>query len=511
MKAKKMLAWMLCFSSPLLLLDTRLCLFPLAGFIFLLTQTLQQKLIHIRYCNKIRAESQAFLLHLALFLRISPNFERAVWFATESSDEILRRELKPYLLKAYLGRTRYELALLEFARKWKLEQCSRILTLMRGSIEVDQTERERMLDEIMDDLLDQEREELFAFCSWLYTPLLVLYSMGILLPIALLPALPVLSAFGLSLGTIGFLSFLMISLILTYVTSQYLLAKSPFVSSEKLKLPPTTFFSLLGALPSLILNGELRIWLLLWIPTALFCLFLWNSCRTEAERREESLKIEEELPAILRQVGNGMMKGLPAEEVLKRLEGGELAKLLRQAALNVMFRNVDVYSSLFDSETGVLRKTSCTTKETLSLAFSISKKSTVESGRTLIRLSNHLNSLRKVKREGKRLLKATLSSMYSLSFFFGPAILAITARMLFLLQSRGTDFLALPLDSSLVLLSLGVYCLGLCWVLSSLYYNLEGEDVFLARYQLAQALPLSLLVYTVFSLFGYQLIRSLLG
>ena len=513
MKIDKLIIF-LGLSFPLSLLHAKLWMLPLFSLFLLILYAFQQASKKVKSRNEIRTQSHRFLFHLALSLRISPNFEEAVRFAFENSGETLRREIGVYIFRATLGQTSYEHALEEFARKWDLELFTRLLPILRSSIEMRPHEREQTLDEAVRQILEYEREGLFSFCSWLHHPLLILYSVGILLPVALLPSLPVLSAFGLNLGTAGLLSFLLFSLILTHLASQYLIAKSPLFHQLEDAKPVTShvLLSPLAGLPFLWLGGgELKIWMLLWVPTLFLCFFLWTACQEEVRRRRESLQMEEELPAVLRQVGGSMIKGQSAEEALLKLRGGKLSELLRKGSLNVLLGNLDLHSSLFDPRKGVLREIqSNEIKEALTLAFSVVRRSTSESGRTLIKLSDHLTELRRVKGEGQRLLSTTVSSMRSLSLFFGPAILAITARMFLLLQIKGSVFLSVSLNPSVLLLILGTYCLGMCWILLTLCHRVGGGDRNTERYLLAQALPLSLAVFTVFSLFGYQLIESLL-
>jgi hypothetical protein len=502
------------FSSlPLSLLDARFCLLPLLCLSLLALRAFRRALEGIRRKNALRFRTRRFLLHLALSLRLSPNFEKALHFALENSDEILRREMGPHLSKAALGRMSYQQALSGFARKWGLEELSKPLALLMSSVEMQPSEREQALDGVVDGLLEWEREEFLSFSSWLHLPLLTLYSTGILLPMALLPALPVLSAFGLGIGTAALLAFLGVSLALTYLFSLFLLARDPLPSGPE-PAPPLPKYALpvllAGGVPSLWLIGETRIWFLLWIPTSLLCVLLWRSSKDAAGRRVQALKMEEELPEVLKQLGGGMVRGEPAEEMLGKLRGGELSELLRRGEANIRLGNLDLYWSLFDPRRGVLRELpSERIRETLALAISVARRSTAEAGRALIKLSDHLRQLRRVEGEGRRLLGATLSSMRSLSLFFGPAILAITARMLLLLQMKGTGLLSLSLDAPLLLLSLGVYCLGLSWILSTLCHRLEGGDSLTERSVLARALPLSLALFTVFSLFGRQLVESM--
>jgi hypothetical protein len=502
------------FSSlPLSLLDARFCLLPLFCLSLLALRALKRTLEEKRRKNTLRFETGRFLLSLALSLRLSPNFERALHFALENSNENLRREMAPHLSKAALGRTSYQRALSEFARKWGLEELLKPLALLMSSLEMHPSEREQALDAVVDDLLEWEREQLLSFSSWLHLPLLTLYSTGILLPMALLPELPVVSAFGLEISTVALLAFLGASLALTYLLGQFLLAKSPLPREPESAPPLPRFVFLLplaGGLPSIWLTGEAAVWFLLWVPTSLFCFLLWYPSRGAAEGRMQALRMEEELPGVLKQLGSGMARGEPAEEMLGKLRGGGLSELLRRGEVNVRLGNLDLYWSLFDPRRGVLGGLpSGRIRETLSLAISVARRSTTEAGRTLVKFSDHLRQLRRVEIEGKRLLSATLSSMRSLSLFFGPAILAVTARMLLLLQMKAAGLLSLSLNASLLLLALGVYCLGLSWILSSLCHRLEGGDSLMERPMLAKALPLSLALFTVFSLFGRQLVESM--
>jgi len=511
MRDKKILMIMLGSSfSPLL--DIRLSIFPLLVIVFLALYAFRQKVEKVKYRNRVRVESNKFLFYLILSLRVSPNFEEAIRFAFENSDRSLQREISPFLFKATLGLTSYEKALQEFAKKWNLETFARVLPTIGSSVEMRFPEREQTLNEVTQQLLEQEREEFFSFCSWLHSPLLILYSVCILLPIALLPALPVLSAFGFNLGTWGLLGFLVAALLLTYFASQYLLAQSLFFHKFAPSRPPVShiLLSLIGILPFPWLTGELKIWIPLWISVLIFSFLLWDSSRRGAQERKKSLQMEEELPMVLKQVGGNLIKGQSAEEALRKVRGGELSEILQKGSLNVMLGNLNLYSSLFDSREGVLRQIrSNEIKEALKLALSIAKKSSDESGRTLIKLSEHLANLQRVRREGQHLLSNIVSSMRSLSLFFGPAILAITARMLLLLQMKGTLLLSLSFDPSLLLLLLGIYCLGVCWILLTLCHRIGGGDEETERYLLAQALPLSLAVFTIFSLFGYQLVQNL--
>ncbi|MEM2282394.1 MAG: type II secretion system F family protein [Candidatus Hadarchaeales archaeon] len=500
--------------SLLSFLDPRFCLGTLVCFLPLPLHLLRMKLREAELRNQLSASANKFLIYLALSLRLSPNFERAVTLAVEHSDEELSRELAPYLRKAILGRTTFEKALREFSKKWGLKRFERAVELMRCSVEAGE-ERKKMLEEVIDRVLEETKAELLSFSTWLYTPSLILYSIGILLPLALLPALPVLSALGLSLGTAGVIGFLGASLLLTHLLAQFLLSKHPLPPKEEPLPAEHRLLPLCLTLgfPCIWLRGETLVWFLLWNPTLFLSLFLWLASRKSFRRREEALEMEKELPDLLRRIGTGMLRGKPVEEMLGNLSGGELSRILRRGSTNLRLGNMGLYWSLFDPTKGVLAEIcSERVRENLHLAVSVAERSTLEAGQALVKLSEHLRDLEKVEAEGKRLLSGITASMRSLSLLFGPAILSVTSRMLFLLQRGGSGLLAFSLNPSLLLLALGIYCLGLVWVCSVFCCRLEnGRNQAIEHHLLAQALPASLLVFTIFSLFGKQLVNTLLA
>ncbi|MEM2874508.1 MAG: hypothetical protein QW567_00565, partial [Candidatus Hadarchaeales archaeon] len=146
----------------------------------------------------------ALVCYLAMAIRAVPNLERALLFASSQLDGYLGRYLRGKLWELGVRRRRSgEEVLQDLAREWE-GSCSglgRSLSLISSSTrEASEECRERSLDMSLSMVLQGALERAREYASRVHHPVLLLYAVGVLLPLVISTMVPVISLTGFSGG-----------------------------------------------------------------------------------------------------------------------------------------------------------------------------------------------------------------------------------------------------------------------------------------------------------------------
>jgi len=134
------------------------------------------------------------LSYLVMYLKLVPNLENSVKFAATESSTTLAQDLRKLMwdmeTRVYHG---IDDALTSFAELWGRwsEYFKRSLYLIRSSIhERDDASRVVTLDRALDVSLEGTKETMNQFANRLHQPTVILYSVGIMIPLSLVAMLP---------------------------------------------------------------------------------------------------------------------------------------------------------------------------------------------------------------------------------------------------------------------------------------------------------------------------------
>ncbi len=144
--------------------------------------------------------------YMVMSMRLVPNLEKAVEFASQHGEGVLTEELKDILWNVQLGvYESIENAIDQFAYKWgeRLEELKHALMRIRASvIESDDAKRYVLLDNALAEVVQGAKERMLDQANKLYMPAMQLFYVGVFLPLLLFIVLPVGAAFsGAPVGT----------------------------------------------------------------------------------------------------------------------------------------------------------------------------------------------------------------------------------------------------------------------------------------------------------------------
>lgn len=485
-------------------------------------------------------EVPQFINYLTMSMKTASNLERATQFAAENVGGSLGQRLRKLLLEVSLRtHTSVDEALVKFANRWGRwrEDFKRSVYLIRSSVlEHSELRRLEVLDKALEVCLQGTREQMERFAAGLHLPTLIIYSIGVLLPLVLVAVLPVLSTVGVCVGAWHiFVIYCVVLPLVVWVLSRQVLAKRPAafnppeVPTEMMNWRAIIFATIAG----IIAASPLIAWALgvrispdvlvlsgLWGATLGVSIYFYLATAEACRLRSETMQIEQELPDALSQLGNRISEGRPAEDALERvaetMRGSRTCKVFERASANIRIGGLGLRAALFDEERGTLKHVySRTVKSTLRMLVDVVQRSTRAAGDAILRIARHLKELQRVEADVRKSLGEVVSSMRSVALFFAPLIAAVTSRMQGVLTktAAGGAFLGGgAVSPSMFLLVLGIYVVMLAAILISYSTEIEvGNDALAKRAAIAQGLPITLAVFTIGAIVGGQMLSAIVG
>lgn len=515
------------------------------------------------------------LSYMVMSMKIVPNMEVAIRFAAEHSDRPLAKDLRKMLwnlhVREYKG---IDDAMIKFADIWgrNSEYFKRSLHLIKSSTsEPDEAQRIITLNRALDIILESTKRLMGTFASKLKNPTYILYSIFILIPLALVALMPAVTVVGIRFG-IGTLVALynIILPLLTFGYAEYILLQRPatFVPQSipdshpelknirrKRSLALVTsffigifiassgyFWILLGNPGNIIaiatLEGIIPPGLLLIVGLVFAVSFYLNTIYTPYKKiRDEIREMETEFSDALFVLGRRISEGRATEEAFMHaastMEGSKIATAFESIAINLISVRADILTAIFDEEIGAFRNIySERIRTTMMLFVESAHKSHEAAGVAIIKLADHLKELQDVEMDIKQSLYDMTSTMRSTAAIFAPLIAGVTMALseviAKILQNISSSVSRLPEDlipasthistsdleqsipSDLFMLSIGVYLILVTLILTRFAGTIEyGGDKARLMYDLGHALPLSAFVFTVSTVASRIIFRGL--
>ncbi len=488
--------------------------------------------------EELKATGEAPMLvgYLTMAMKITPNLERAASFASEQLDGRMGRELKEKISEGHLRlHSSADEGLSKFAKRWEraCPELDRSIYLIRSSAnERTKDSRTRTLNRALHLVLQGARERMRDFASSIYLPTLMIYSMGVLLPLVFVVILPVLSVIDIHVGLAHILILYCFLLpVLVYMLSNHVLSKRPATfQPPKVPFQPNQLRALLVAvaisipLPALSLSlnapPDASVLAGLWGAVLGIVAYLYLTSAHAFRQREELVQMEGEFCDALVQLGNRISEGRPAEDALEHvaetMHESKLGKVFKEASANVRLGGMGLRAALFDEGRGALRLVhSGMIRGTLKMLVDLIERSTRAAGDAILQTAEHLRELKGTETELKRSMGEVVTSMRSVALFFAPFVTSVAARMQGLLSSKTalTGFLgSAEVSPSAFLLVLGVYIVLLTAILINYTVEIElGDDRLAKRMAIASALPVALGVFTAGAILGGQMVGAIIG
>jgi len=417
------------------------------------------------------------LSYLVMYLKLVPNLENSAKFAAAESSTSLARDLKKMLwdmeIRLYHG---IEDALTSFATMWGKwsEPFKRSLHLIRSSVqERDEASRTLTLNRALDVALEGTREMMNDFAAKLQQPTMVIYSIGIMIPLSLVAMLPAAGLIGMKITI--FQVFMLYDVILPLFLFLYMrkiLLSRPATFNPP-QIPPDhpdivyihKYRRLLGslalgvvvAMPGVIfvvmpflfsventhgiihfivdpngLNGIFPVTLfLLWGVTVAVTSYCVSVYYPYKKVRDGIKQIEKEFSDALYILGKRIAEDKSPEEAFMyaahTMEGAKIAEVFSQTGFTLTAMHTNLHDALFSHEYGSLRLVySDRIKAIMRLFVEGIKKSQRAVSVSLIKIADHLKELQGVESKIKDTLYSLTSTLRSTAAMFAPLIAGVT-------------------------------------------------------------------------------------
>ncbi len=448
----------------------------LVGYFFLKYPSNQVKTM------RIRASSQVVLavLYMVISMRVSPNLERALSFASYNiRGELawdMRRLLWDIEMRRYHSTSE---ALSDYIAKWKPEneEFAEALRLIRDSQNHPPERAKKVLDQALDVILDGTRTRMKHYAQDLRMPVMVIHMMGIVLPILGTIMAPLAAVFMSDIvGPIHFIigyDIILPIAILFFIQST--LSKRPMTFSQidMSKIPglpregtmkmgkgtipvlplavlilvvivafPVMFFAQNYGLLFTGTNEfgphgtfELLMSMLIIMGIALSLAAYFALSNMQRNRIQKSIqKTESQFEVAMFQLGNRISGGTPTElavqKVIEDVKDLEIAGLFRVTMRNMKTLGMTFENALFDKRWGALLYYPSKLITNIMFAVNDTAKTGVRyAAESMLRIARYLKNIRETQEYIRDTLSETVSSMKFQAYFLTPMITGLIVSM----------------------------------------------------------------------------------
>ncbi len=417
------------------------------------------------------------LSYLVMYLKLVPNLENSVKFAAAESSSTLAVDLRKLVwdteIRLYHGMND---AIVHFAIRWGRwsDYFKRSLHLLRSSIqERDEASRIITLDRALDVSLEGTKETMNQFANRLHQPTVILYSIGIMIPLSLVAMLPAAGLVGLRITIVQvFLIYDLLLPLFVYLYTRKILLSRPAAFQPSM-IPPdhpalipikkrkrlivSSLMGLFVMIPGLIfliipsfiplnasdeilyfisdshgLNSVFPVTLFfIWGIATAVSLYCFSVYRPYKKVRDEIKQMEKEFSDALYILGKRISEEKSPEEsfayAAQTLQGTRIAEVFSQTSYNLIALHTSLHDALYSKEYGSLQYVySDRIKAILRLFVEGTKRSQRAVSTSLIRIADHLKQLQEVEKKINDMLYELTSTLRSTVSVFAPLIAGVT-------------------------------------------------------------------------------------
>jgi hypothetical protein len=449
---------------------------------------------------------------IALRMRVEPSPERAATFAARTDDGALARSLARHV-RGSESTPRTGLA--AFAAAWSewFPELERAVSHVASAAAAPPDDRDRSLERALEVVRDGTRRRTATFAEEIRGPATGLYAFGVLLPLAVVGVLPAARVAGLGVGLTHIAAVYDILLPLALVvTGGRLLVRRPVafpaprVDRSHPDVPDRRWPALAvgtgGAVAAAFAGTALvGAWT---APLAAASVGVGSGLvvhyRPVTSVRDRVREIESGLDDALAQIGHRVSEGVAVERALSAVAEdapGATGRVLADAVAIQRRLRTSVRES-FLGEHGALDAVPSPRARSAAALVALAAAEGRPAGAALVAASDHLRSVRRVEREGRRELAAVTGTLASTAAFFGPLAAGGSVALVDGIgrEAATTDSLGGTLSTAGVGQVVGVYVLLLAVMLTVLSTGLErGLDPVLIGYRVGLALVASTATY----------------
>lgn len=471
--------------------------------------------------------------YMTILLKINPNLERAVEFTAENLEGSMGSDLKGELWRLCVGEhSGAEEVLSEFERRLEKygEDLNHSLFLVKSSVdERSETSRGHLLDQALESVFSGVRDTMESYAKRIKLPTMIIYGIGVLMPLVLVAVIPVLSSTGADISGVH------VGAIYCVVIPSAILA----IRRKVLENRPETFPSppipskdsagralilaiIVGVFPPSLafllgVPAEMLTIVSLWGLSIGIAIFCYLNSRETYEIRKRNIRLEGEFCDALVNLGNQLKSGRPPEEAFRKTsetsEGSEISGILERTSVNMRTGGMDTRSAFFDGDLGSLKEVyTKPIRNTFKIMVDLLDRGSRAAGEAILHSARHLKQLKRIERETRRALGEIVNSMKSVSLFFAPFVASFTVQIQRTISERTLGMpvfgSGIQIPNTTFLGILGLYTVVVTVLLSTYTTEIEsGDDELTKMVGISQDLPISMTVFT----FGLFLGRISLG
>ena len=407
--------------------------------------------------------------YIVMSMKLVPNMERAIIFAADNSLRPLAKDLKKLIWDIHIRvYSNIDEALIEFADQWgkNSEYFKRSLHLVKSSnSEPDEAQRIMTLNKSLDIVLEGTKTMMDAFAAKLKTPTYVLYSIFILIPLALVALIPAVSIVGVRMDTLTLVIIYDIGLpIFTFFYSEYILLQRPAtfsppnisaghpelsnIGSTRKNIIIVTliagatigssgyilldFYNPFNIISTEAMGGlVLPTFPVVWALTAMITIYCLGVYTPYKKIRDDIKQIENEFADAMFILGRRISEGRSAEEAFihtsETMKGSKIGEAFADTAKNLSSMRTTLHGAIFNEEYGAFKDIYSDRVHTIMKLLTRSvHRSHEAAGMAIIKIADHLKELQDVEKNIRRSLYDVTSTMGSTAIIFAPLIAGVT-------------------------------------------------------------------------------------
>ncbi|AFK18429.1 pilus assembly protein [Haloferax mediterranei ATCC 33500] len=452
---------------------------------------------------------------IALRMRIEPSVERAASFAARADDDPLSTSLAAHTNRA---RGTPTTGLGEFADAWRewFPALDRATALLQTAADVPDGERDRTLDRAHEVVREGTQDRLADFVGSVRGPATAVYAFGVLLPLALVGALPAarVAGVGITSSHVVFLYDFVLPACLLAVVG-WVLVRRPVAFaplSVDTSHPAVDDHRLVAVLGGGVAGTAAFVAVTMLVapwaaPLAAFGLgvgtALFVAARPVMELRDRVRAVEDGLSDVLYLVGRAVGEGEAVESALARAATsvpGATGELFEDAVGVQRRLRVGVVES-FCGEYGVLDSVPSPRVAGVATLLGLAASEGRPAGRAIVSMADQLAALSRLDAEARRELASVTETLSNTAAIFGPLVAGATVALADGMgPARTLDEAAVtaPMATGDLGFAVGVYVLLSAIILTTLSVGVEyGLDRHLVASRVGKALVSATTTFTL--------------
>lgn len=486
--------------------------------------------------------------YVVMSMKLNPNMERALAFTVKNSRRQLARDVRKLMwdlqIRAYDS---LDEALAAFADRCGAygDHFKRAMFIVKSSTcERDEAMRTIALNRALDVVLNGTKSLMSGFTATLHAPTLILYSIFVMVPLALVAMLPAAAVVGFRVNAVQL--FLLYDLLFPLITLLY--AHSILMRRPAAFTPPDIpadrvpgqlmsgwWWAAIGAWAglSIIAAGAMvpagvlpfgTSDYILWGMVAAVSIYCYFTALPFKKARDRIVAMEAEFADSLFVLGRRMSEGRPPEDgfayTARMVAGTTIGQAYARAAFNISCLRTTLREAVLDPGYGAFADVySDRIRATVGMLVETSAMSGEIAGSSIIRIADHLKELQDIEEEIRKMLSTMTGMLKMTCTVFAPFIagvtLALSGAVASVVARTGADLRDMPesardyfpmvpqfaapsVPAADFTLIVGIYVMLLVIVLLRFVSGIEhGDDGHEFMYNVGCTMPVAVGVFSV--------------